>query len=154
MEQPTIERLQIETSEQRFLSVLENDFHKPPRVAQALWEEAQACLFGSAQHLRPGQMRVILARRDTGHGRGLTETLMTEVVWSVDAGLEDYEGLKRHGRPALHQAQILRLANEAIDQGGVATQEDLAHALRVSVCTVKQDCAHRQTRFGSGAETR
>jgi hypothetical protein len=58
MEQQTIERLQIKTAEQRFLSVLENDFHKPPRVAQALLEEAQVCLLGTAQHMRPGQMRV------------------------------------------------------------------------------------------------
>jgi biotin operon repressor len=144
MEQQTIERLQIKTPEQRFLSVLENDFHKPPRVAQALLEEAQACLLGSAQHIRPGQMCIILARRDAGHGRGLAEIPTTEVIWTVDAGLEDHEVLKQHGRPALRQAQILRLANEALDQGAVATQEDLAHALRVSVRTVKRDCAQLQ----------
>ena len=144
MEQQTIERLQIKTAEQRFLSVLENDFHNPPRVAQALLEEAQACLLGTAQHVRPGQMRVILARRDAGHGRGLTETPMTEVSWTVDAGLEDHEVLKQHGRMALRQAQILRLANEALDQGAVATQEDLAYALQVSVRTVKRACAQLQ----------
>jgi biotin operon repressor len=144
MEQQTIERLQIKTAEQRFLSVLEKDFHKPPRVAQALLEEAQACLFGSAQHVRPGQMRVILARRDAGHGRGLAEIPMIEVIWTVDAGLEDLEVLQEHGRPALRQAQILRLANEALDQGAVATQEDLAQALQVSVRTVKRHCAYLQ----------
>ena len=144
MEQQTIERLQIKTAEQRFLSVLEEDFHKPPRVAQALLEEAQACLFGSAQHVRPGQMRVILARRDAGHGRGLAEIPMIEVIWTVDAGLEDLEVLQEHGRPALRQAQILRLANEALDQGAVATQEDLAQALQVSVRTVKRHCAYLQ----------
>ena len=144
MEQQTIERLQIKTAEQRFLSVLEKDFHNPPRVAQALLEEAQACLLGTAQHLRPGQMRVILARRDAGHGRGLTETPMTEVSWTVNAGLEDREVLQQHGRPALRQVQILRLANEALDQGAVATQEDLAQALQVSVRTVKRHCAYLQ----------
>jgi len=95
MGQQTIERLQIKTPEQRFLSVLENDFHKPPRVAQVSLEEAQACLLGTAQHVRPGQMRVILARRDAGHGCGLTETPMTEVSWTVDAGLEDREVVQR-----------------------------------------------------------
>ena len=144
MEQQTIERLQIKTPEQRYLSVLENDFHKPPRVAQALLEEAQACLLGAAQYLRPGQTRVILARRDAGHGRGLAEIPTTEVIWTVDAGLEDLEVRQQHGHMALRQAQILRLANEALDQGAVATQEDLARALRVSVRTVKRDCAHLQ----------
>jgi hypothetical protein len=36
MEQQTIERLQIKTPEQRFLSVLENDFHKPPGVGEGI----------------------------------------------------------------------------------------------------------------------
>ena len=109
MEQQTIERLQVKTPEQRFLSILENEFHEPPRVAQALLEEAQACLLGTAQHLRPGQMRVILTRRDAGHGRGLTETPMAEVIWTVDAGLEDREVLHRHGHVALRRVRILRL---------------------------------------------
>ena len=149
MEQQTIERLQIKTPEQRFLSVLENDFHKPPRVAQALLEEAQACLLGTAQHLRPGQMRVILARRDAGAGRGLAEIPMIEVVWTVDAGLDDLEVQQQHGHMASRQAQILRLVDEALDQGAVATQEDLARALRVSVRTVKRDCAYLR---GQGVE--
>jgi biotin operon repressor len=74
---------------------------------------------------------------------------MTEVSWTVDAGLEDRKLLKQHGRPALRRAQILRLANEALDQGAVATQEDLAHALQVSVRTVKRHCAYLQ---GQGFE--
>jgi hypothetical protein len=142
MEQQAIERLQVKTPEQRFLSILENEFHEPPRVAQALLEEAQACLLGTVQHLRPGQMRVILAQRDAGHGRGLAETPMTEVIWTVDAGLEDREVLHRHGHVALRRVRILRLVNEALDQGAVATQEDLAQVLHVSVRTVKRDCAY------------
>ena len=57
MERETIERLQIKTAEQRFLSVLELEFREAPRVAQALLEEAQTCLLGAAEHMRPGQMR-------------------------------------------------------------------------------------------------
>ena len=142
MEQQAIERLQNKTAEQRFLSTLENEFHEAPRVAQALLEEAQTCLLGTVQYLRPGQMRVILVRRDAGHGRSLAETPMTEVIWTVDAGLEDREVLQRHGHVALRQARILRLVHEALDQGAAATQEDLAQVLHVSVRTIKRDCAH------------
>ena len=142
MERETIERLQIKTAEQRFLSVLEQEFREAPRVAQALLEEAQTCLLGAAEHMRPGQMRAILARRDAGPGRGLLETPMTEVVWTVDAGLEDREVLQQQGHRALRQFRIVRLAHEALDQGAVATQEDLAQVLHVSVRTIKRDCAH------------
>ncbi len=140
MEQETIERLQMKTAEQRFLRVLEQEFREAPRVAQALLEEAQACLLGAARHMRPGQMRVILARRNAGPGRGLAETPMTEAIWTVDAGLEDREVLQKHGHPALRRSRILRLVHEALDQGAVATQEDLAQVLHVSVRTVKRDC--------------
>lgn len=142
MERETVERLQIKTAEQRFLTVLEQEFREAPRVAQALLEEAQTCLFGAAQQMRPGQMRVILARGDAGPGSRLMETPMTEVVWTVDAGLEDREVLQKHGHPALRRFRILRLAHEALDQGALATQEDLAQVLHVSVRTIKRDCAH------------
>jgi len=149
MEQETIERLQVKTAEQRFLRVLEQEFREAPRVAQALLEEAQICLFGAAQQMRPGQMRVILARGDAGSGRGLIETPMTEVIWTVDAGLEDQEVLQRYGHPALRRFRILRLVHEALDQGALATQEDLAQVLHVSTRTIKRDCAHLK---GEGVE--
>jgi hypothetical protein len=140
----SFERLQVKTPEHRFLHVLETDFQQPPRVAQALLEEAQACLLGTAQSLRPGQMRVILARRDAGHGRALRETATTEVVWTVDAGREDRQVGRDHGRIALRRVRIQRLLTEAVEQGAVATQEDLVQALHVSLRTIKRDCAHLQ----------
>jgi hypothetical protein len=66
---------------------------------------------------------------------------MNEVVWTVDAGLEDREVLERHGQRALRRSRVVRLAHEALDQGAVATQEDLAQVLHVSVRTIKRDCA-------------
>jgi hypothetical protein len=66
---------------------------------------------------------------------------MTEVVWTLDAGLEDQQVLQRHGCTALRQVRLQRLLDEAVEQGAVATQEDLARCLHVSVRTVKRDCA-------------
>jgi hypothetical protein len=120
--------------------VLKQEFHQAPRVAEAVLEEAQSCLLGQAQVMRPGQVRVILARRKAGHGRALNETETTEVVWTVDAGREDRRVLRRHGRLALRQVRIQRLLDEALAQGAVATQEDLARVLQVTVRTVKRDC--------------
>jgi DNA-binding CsgD family transcriptional regulator len=142
MNQGQIERLEAKTPEQRFLRVLKQDFHQPPRVAQAVLEEAQTCLTGREQRMRPGQVRVILAQRSAGHGRAMDETETTEVVWTVDAGLEDGQVQRRHGRVALRRVRIQRLLEEALAQGAVATQEDLARVLQVTVRTIKRDCAH------------
>jgi len=140
MDEQTINRLAAKTPEQHFLKVLEEDYHQPPRVAQALLEEAQACLLGKTTTIRPGQSRVLLTALDAGHGRALRDTAQQEVLWTLNAGREDQEVLQRAGTAALRHVRIQRLLDEALEQGAVATQEDLAQALSVSVRTVKRDC--------------
>ena len=141
MNRDEIRRLGAKTCEQRFLHVLEQEFHYAPKVAQAVLEEAQACLGGSSEQIKPGQVRVILTKCKAGHGRALRDTATTEVVWTVNAGLEDQQVLQQRGRQSLRRVRMQRLLGEALDQGAVATQEDLAQALHVSVRTIKRDCA-------------
>jgi len=138
------ERLAAKTPERRFLHILQDDFRYAPKVAEAILQEAQACLLGRTEQMRPGQIRVILTCYAAGHGRALRHTSTTEVVWTVDAGLEDRRLMQQHGRQALRQVRIQRLLDEALEQGAVASQEDLAQALHVSVRTIKRDCAALQ----------
>ncbi|MFN3762343.1 MAG: DUF1670 domain-containing protein [Anaerolineae bacterium] len=144
MNEQETRRLWAKTPEQRFLRVLQQDFSCAPRVAQAILQEAQDCLLGSSDFLRPGQIRVLLVRSDAGHGSPLQDTPMTEVVWTVDAGQEDREVLQQHGPIALRRVRIQRLLDEALAQGAVASQEDLAQVLHVSLRTIKRDCATLQ----------
>jgi hypothetical protein len=137
-------RKEAKTREQRFKRVLEQEFQYAPRVAQAVLEEAQACLLGSGEEIRPGQMRAILTKYEAAHGRALRETAMTEVIWTVDGGREDQQVREQAGRKGLRQFRIQRLLDEALEQGGVATQEDLAQVLQVSPRTIKRDCAEMQ----------
>lgn len=139
MNEDEIARLQAKTAEQRFMNILQEDFHQAPRVAGAILHEAQCCLLGKEETLRTGQMRVIVADRRAGHGHRLQQTATVEVVWTVDAGREDYDVLRQHGREALRRVRIQRLLSEAVEQGGAASQEDLARALSVSVRTIKRD---------------
>ena len=76
MNNQATERLQAKTPGKRFLQVLEQEFHYAPKVAQAVLEEAQACLLGTPGSLRPGQVRVILTQYDARHGRALRDTSM------------------------------------------------------------------------------
>jgi len=139
MSQAEIDRLQAKSPEQRLVSVLQQEYHFAPKIAQAIMAEAQACLVGPVQSLRPGQMRVVLLKRDAPHGRVLSQTKMVEVVWTIDAGPEDQAVLAEHDQAALRQVRIQRLLDEALAQGAVASQEDLARALQVSVRTIKRD---------------
>jgi hypothetical protein len=136
-----LSRLQAKTPQQHFLRVLEQEFEFSPREARAILEEAEACLGGIPGQLRPGQMRVLLTRSNAGHGRALRETPTQEVIWTVDAGAADRQVLMKHGSVQMRRVRIQRLLSEALEQGALATQEDLAQALQVSLRTIKRDCA-------------
>jgi len=144
MNQDEFQRQQGKTREQRFLNQMEQEFNYPPKIAQAILTEAQDCLLGQATSLKPGQMRVILLSRQAPLGRSVRQSPTQEVTWTVNAGQEDHDVGAQLGPVALRRMRIQRLLGEAIEQGAVATQEDLAQTLQVSVRTIKRDCVALQ----------
>jgi predicted XRE-type DNA-binding protein len=146
MNKDEIRRQQAKTREQRFLNIMEQEFNYPPKIAQAILAEAQDCLQGQPLALKPGQMRVILLSSQARHGRALGKVATREVTWTVDAGQEDRETEHNYGRVALRQARLQRLLSEAVEQGAMASQEDVAQVLQVSVRTIKRDCQALQAR--------
>ena len=142
-------RVSAKTREQRFVHTLTTDFEFAPRVAEEVLATAREILIAgdpAAQPLRPGQIRQLLAAEAAPYGRDLRDTDMVEVTWSIDDGPEDAELLLTGGPVALRQARILRLAEEAVDQGGLATEEDLARALHVNTRTIRRDIAALQAK--------
>lgn len=144
METEAMERMQAKTAEQRFLNVLTQEFDYAPRIAQAVLAEAQACLLGHTPTLRVGQMRKLLLKRAAPHGAAVADSTLVEVIWTIDAGVEDAHIACTAGATALRRVRVQRLADEALSQGAVASQEDLAQGLQVSVRTIKRDCAALQ----------
>ena len=137
-------RLALKTPESSFLRVLEKEFDFSPRVSQEVLATAKEMLVGGlpAVALRPGQIRQVVARLDAPFGPPLAEIAKIEVTLTVDAGADDAEVLSREGRAGMRRGRILRLTEEAIEQGGVLTQEDLARALGVEARTIRRDvCA-------------
>ena len=70
--------------------------------------------------MRPGQMRVVLLKRDAPPGRPLSEANTIEALLTVDAGAEDVEVEQKHSRLKLRQVRIQRKLDEAGEQGVVA----------------------------------
>jgi len=142
-----IDRLAVKTLDQRFRYELETGFEMAPRVAQGILETAKDVFnldaVSGAQdgRLRPGQIRQVIAAAGAPHGRPLRETEMVEVVWTINAGEDDLAVLREHGPQALRRIRILRLIDEALDQGGEPTQEDLGRALGVTARTIRSDIA-------------
>lgn len=147
MSRSAIDRLAVKTLDQRFRYELETGFEMAPRVAQGILETAKdvfnldAVSGAQDDRLRPGQIRQVIAAAGAPHGRPLRETEMVEVVWTINAGEEDLAVLNEHGPRALRRVRILRLIDEALDQGGEPTQEDLGRALSVTARTIRSDIA-------------
>lgn len=134
-------RLEAKTASQQFTRMLQQDFNLAPKIAQVIVQEAE--LFLNQQHspLKVGQIRVVLAQRHAPAARDVADTPTLNVTWTLDAGGEDLTVLDQHGSQRLRQVRIQRLLAEALEQGAIATQEDLARTLSVSVRTIKRDFA-------------
>ncbi len=142
MDNPRLLRQSSKTLEQQFLYKLQTDYNLAPKVAETLLKEAQQCLQGQpSQGLRPGQIRVILAKKRASHARPVAETPTKEVTLTIDAGLEDLQVLEEQGLIGVRRCRVQRLLREALKQGTVASQEDLARVLTCSVRTIKRDFA-------------
>jgi len=134
-------RLTNKTPEAAFLHVLQKEFNFSQRVSAEVLATAKEMLVGGlpAEALRPGQVRLVVARLDAPFGPPLAETAKIEVTLTVEARAEDADVQAREGREGVRQGRILRLTTEALEQGGVLTQEDLAQLLGVDRRTILRD---------------
>jgi len=133
-----IKRMVAKTPQQWFLQVMQEGYKFSPKLSELILAETEICLEGQ-KTAGIGQQKVILVKRKEKHGQDMQDLEKVEVIWTVDAGLEDYKYETQHGKRELRQKRIRRLLQEAIEQNGIATQEDLARILHVSVRTIKRD---------------
>ena len=136
----TQDRLATKTPEASFLHVLQNEFNFSLRVSREVMSTAKEMLIGStpASSVRPGQTRLVVAKLSAPFGPSLADTEKVEITLTQDAGDEDTQVKKQQGAEGLRQGRILRLTEEALEQGGVLTQEDLARVLGVDVRTIRR----------------
>lgn len=137
------ERLAEKTVERQFLHELEMDFELAPATSRALLSAAQQVLLSCARNgdVREGQMLVTVVSAREPAGKPLAVMKKVSVIVTVDGGLEDLGVLQQHGSTSLRRLRVLRITEEAMDQGGVLTQEDLARLLQTGVRTIRRDVA-------------
>lgn len=141
------DRLAQKTPEASLFHILQSEFNFSVRESREVVNVAHE-LLGLDQakgQIRPGQIRMVVASLAAPFGPPLSETERVEITLTVDAGAEDIEVQKREGRVGLRQGRILRLLNEAVEQGGVLTQEDLAKGLQVTRRTIERDISELKT---------
>ena len=140
------------TPEQVFINSLRHEFEWSPAESGAILDLAKQCLFGELPQTL-GKVRFLCASQKAKHGKRLGEQEMVRVLLTLGNGIEDLDVLREQGPKAVRQLRILRLTEEAYDQGGVLTQEDLGRVLQISSRTIRSDIVEL-VRAGNTVHTR
>jgi DNA-directed RNA polymerase specialized sigma24 family protein len=133
-----LSRRQNKGNDGAFLYELQNSYELSPKVCEQILYSAKEFLFQDGE-LKEGQLEVTLIEWEERSGKPIESMKKRRVRLTLDAGFEDIEVLKGHGRRILRQNRIQRLCEEALEQKGILSQEDLARYLGCSVRTIKRD---------------
>ena len=142
METATQERIQAKTRDSQLYEIFVNQFEFSPKTADAaintVKEVYELDRFNPDRMCKTGQVIRQVVSIKAKHGPRLRELPKVTVTLTVDAGEEDQDVFRKHGVHGLRQVQLCRMTEEALEQGGVLTQEDLADILQVDIRTVRR----------------
>ncbi len=133
-----LDRRQIKSSEGELLWELENSYSLSPKLSSSIMMTAKECLL-KEYSLREGQIEVTVIGIEERSGKLIEKMEKKKVRLTIDNGIEDIETLKEFGRTELRQIKVQRITDEAIEQGGVLSQEDLSKYLSCTVRTIQRD---------------
>lgn len=133
-----LDRRQIKSSDGEFIWELENSYELSPKISEQILFTAKECLV-TENHLKEGQIEVTVIGIEQRAGKMIEKMEKKKVRLTIDNGIEDISVLKQYGRIALRQIKIQRITDEAIEQRGVLSQEDLSKYLSCTVRTIQRD---------------
>lgn len=137
-EKLALDRAQLKSSEGEFLYELENSYELSPKLSALILQTAKECLLRD-HILKEGQIEVTVVGIKERSGKLIEKLEKKRIIVTIDNGQEDREAFESHGRIGLRQIRIQRITDEALDQGGVFSQEDLAKYLSCNVRTIQRD---------------
>jgi len=133
-----IKRLQQKTSEGEFMFEMETQYELCPKMRESILETAKRCLVRE-NILKEGEIEVSVIGIEEKSGKLMEKMEKVRVRLTIDNGQEDTEILREYGRTELRRIQIQRITEEALEQNGVLSQEDLSKHLRCGLRTIKRD---------------
>jgi len=143
MEKAVQARLEAKSRDSQLFESFVHQFEFSPKTAEAIIETVKETYelhrFDPDIDVEPGKVKRQVISINAKHSPRLKELPMVSVTLTVDQSKEDQEVRRQFGVQGLRHTRICRLTEEAIDQGGVLTQEDLSDLLEVDVRTVRRD---------------
>jgi len=148
-------RLESKTQAQQLINRAVEGTGMSPWEAEILVDVVQEVYFAEPGNtpLRSGQMRFDCVAVNEGAGKPIRSCQMVSVVLTL-VEKDDSQVVTQRNIQSLRQARILRLTEEAFEQGGVLTQEDLALILNSDVRTIRRDIRNLRVQSGIHVPTR
>ena len=143
------ERGKAKSLDQQFLNEMREGLNCSRFESQAILDkvhEVFAPLLSASYRLHPGQILVSVVEASVGAGVPLAEASQKLVRLTLDAGGEDVQVRQKQGVGGLRQHRLERMAEEAFQQGGLLTLEDLAKLFNCGVRTLVRDLAQLRKR--------
>ena len=132
------EREKSKSSEGEFIYELRNNYELSPRMSDSILESAKRCLLRE-NILKEGEIEVSVIFIEERSGRMIESMKKVRIRLTIENGLDDLEVLKQSGRVSLRRIRIQRITQEAMEQNGILSQEDISRYLNCNVRTVKRD---------------
>lgn len=135
------DRLKQKGLEGQFLWELQYGYELSPRESDGILELVKL-IFSQEVEFKAGRFQVWVIAQDEPAGKPVSALKKVSVWVTLDAGSEDLEIYRQYGAIYLRRMRILRVMEQIVDGGGIATQEDLARLFQVDVRTIRRDLAY------------
>lgn len=135
------DRLNSKSLDQQFVNEIVHGLNCSPFEASAVLETVYRVFgdyFDSTTTLKPGQIKLSVTSIEAKNGQRLSEAKQVSVTLTLSDDKEDLPIRKQDGVIGLRRHRIQRICQEALDQGGLLTVEDLAY--RIFNCGQRTIC--------------
>ncbi|MEK6566590.1 MAG: DUF1670 domain-containing protein [Bacteroidota bacterium] len=140
LDQALSNRLQSKSVKHSIVSSIARDFNLTPILAEAYFTQISNYFLNHAPvNLGSGQLHYLAVEENEPAGKPIALCKKVSVKLTLHKPEEDLPVYKKSGLRGLRHHKIIRITNEAIDQGGVLSYEDIAFILTCSVVTIKRD---------------
>jgi hypothetical protein len=126
------DRLKQKQLDHQFINSLQQGMNCSMFEAKAIMNcvyDTYQPFFDNASAMKPGQVLFEVVAIENGPQTKLSDCKMVSVILTLDSGADDLRERERHGVIGLRLHRLQRIANEAFQQGGVLTVEDIANRL-------------------------
>ena len=143
MSKTQLQRVTVKSLDSQFAYVLENHFEFSPKQAAAIVETAndiyQLQHYDPSVHVANNKIARTVVSKKAKHGPKLEDLPKVQIALTKSINKEDKQLFRIEDKASLRRVKILRMTEEALNQDGLLTQEDLADILEVSTRTIRRD---------------